>query len=104
MSRLMARMAKTSARVTSRITNPLVWGTTTARAAAAAITSRTLTRRVMALPSRPSEQAGRLHGQDQDHRSIELEVGDLRKESLPEVVGQPDDHAADGRARQAAHP
>ncbi len=49
-------------------------------------------------PSLAAEQAGRLDRQDQDHRRIEREIGELRKQRLAEIVGKPDQHRADGGA------
>ena len=80
---------KPSARVASRMMNELVFGMTTAIAARTAITTRILVCWLLIGPcSFPSEQPGRLDRQDQRHRRIQREVGNLREQRLAEIVGQ----------------
>src|SRR5262252_9777231 len=105
MSRLITRIEKANARVASRITNELVFGTMIAIAAKAATTIKTFMcwlfiRRC----SFTSEQSGRLDRQNQRHRRVEGEIGNLREQRLTEIDGKPDDQRADGRAAQASHP
>src|SRR5713101_8320497 len=102
MSRLITRIAKASARVASRITNELAFGTTIAMTASATTTSRTLIRALL-IGSFPPEQPGRLHRQDQRHRRVQREVGNLREQRLAEIIGQADQQRADRCASQASH-
>src|SRR5262245_62809313 len=105
MSRLITRIEKANARVVSRLTNALVFGTMIALAANAATTIKTFMcwlfiRRC----SFTSEQSGRLHRQDQRHRRVKGEIGHLREQRLAEIVGESDDQRADRRPAQASHP
>ena len=85
-------MEKTSARVASRIDERArVRNDAAATAASATITIRILARSCAC--SFPPEQPGRLHRQDQRHRRVEREIGDLGKQRLAEIVGEPDDQA-----------
>src|SRR5262244_996767 len=68
MSRLITKMANTSARVNNRITKEFVFGTMTRSAASAPTTANTLTSSRVILHSFPSEQAGRLDRQNQCHQ------------------------------------
>src|SRR6476620_2663896 len=105
MSTLITRIENANARVVSRMTNELVFGTMTAIAARATTTLKTLMcwlcirRRSLA-----SEQPGRLDRQDQRHRRVEREIGHFGKERLAEIVGQADEQRADGGAAEASHP
>src|SRR6186997_501970 len=104
MSRLITRMENASARVTSRMTNEPVCGTTRRTAASATITIRIFQLWLrIAGRSLSSEQAGRLDREDQRHWGVQREVGNLRKQRLAEVVGEPDDQRADRGAAEAAH-
>src|SRR4249919_4063992 len=104
MSRLITKMENASARVTSRMMNELVFGTTTATAASATMTIRIFqVWLLIGCRSLPPEQTGRLDREDQRHRRIQGEVGNLREQRLAEVVGQPNDQRADRGAAQAAH-
>src|SRR4051812_31732566 len=102
MSRLITRMENASARVTSRMTNELVFGTTITTAARATTTIR-IFQALLRIGRRsfPSEQSGRLDREDQRHRRIEREVGNLRKQRLAEVVGESHDQRADRGAAEA---
>src|SRR5713101_9581051 len=55
-------------------------------------------------PSRAAEESGRPERQDHRHGSEEGEVGELRKERLPEIVEKTNDEAAHHRAGQAPEP
>src|SRR5262249_55744265 len=105
MSRLMTRIEKANARVVSRITNELVFGTMIAIAAKATTTIKTFMcwlfiRRC----SFTSEQSGRLHRQDQRHRRVEGETGDLREGLFAELVGKPATKRADRGAPKPPNP
>src|ERR1700704_643123 len=104
MSRLITRIENASARVTSRMMNELVFGTTITTAASAAMTITIFQAWVLiGRRSLPPEQPGRLDRENQRHRRVQREVGNLRKQRLAEVVGQSDDQRADRRAAEAAH-
>src|SRR2546425_10245214 len=103
MSRLITRIEKANARVASRITNELVFGMMIAIAARATTTIKTFMcwlfiRRC----SFASEQSGRLHRQDQRHRRVEGEIGNLREQRLAEIVGESYDQRAERCAAQAS--
>src|SRR6266852_1532034 len=99
MSRLITRIEKASARVASRMMKELVFGTITAIAAIATTTNRTLRGwPVICAGSLASEQSGRLDGEDQRHRRVEREVGNLGKQRLAEIVGETDRQRADRSA------
>src|SRR5450755_2796221 len=105
MSRLIARIPNANARVASRTTKELACGTMNASTTSAAATIRillcwlTIGRRLLT-----SEQAGWLHRQDQNHRRVEREVGNLREQRLAEIIGEADEQRADRGAAQASHP
>src|SRR5581483_10488224 len=103
MSRLITRIENASARVTSRMTNELVFGTTIASAARITATTRTLIGWLVISSSLAPEQAGRLDGKDQRHRRVQGEIGYLRKQRLAEVVGETHQQRADRGAAEAAH-
>src|SRR5258707_15890706 len=104
MSRLITRIENANARVASRITNELVFGTMIAIAAKAATTIRTLMCWLfIRRGSFTSEQPGRLHRENQRHRRVEGEKGNLREQRLAEIVGEPDHQRADGCAAHASH-
>ena len=48
----------------------------------------------------PSEQAGRLDREDQNHRRVKREIGDFRKKCLAEIIGETDRQRADRRAAE----
>src|SRR5215469_14448822 len=86
------------------MTNELVFGTMMAIAARATTTLKTLMFWLfMRRRSLPSEEAGRLDRQDQRHRRVEGEIGDLGKKRLPEIVREADEQRADGGAAEASH-
>src|SRR5262249_50085290 len=103
MSRLMARIANTSARVTRSVTNGPVCGVTTSTAMRTAATASSLRWWVMRFTSLAPEQAGRLDRQQQGHGCVKGEIGDLGKQRLAEVVGEPDNERPDRCAREASH-
>src|SRR6185312_12401993 len=104
MSTLITRIANASARVASKMTNELVFGTTSRTATSATITIPIFAAWLdIARPLLSPEQTGRLDRQDQRHRRIQREVGDFREQRLAEVVGEADQQRADGRAAEAAH-
>src|SRR5262252_10697633 len=104
MSRLITRIENANARVISRMTNELVFGMMMAIAAKATTTIRTLMYWLFIRPgSFTSEQPGWLHRENQRHRRVEGEIGNLREQRLAEIVGEPDDQRADGCAAQASH-
>src|SRR5262249_28751081 len=105
MSTLITRIENANARVVSRITNELVLGTMIAIAAKATTTIETLMCwLVTGRRSFTSEQSGGFHRQNQRHRRVEGEIGNLREQRLPKIVGESDDQRADRRAAQASHP
>src|SRR5215471_5255452 len=105
MSRLITRIEKANARVVSRITNELVFGMMIAIAAKATTTIKTLMCWLfIRRGSFTSEQPGRLDRENQRHRRVESEIGNLREQRLAEIVGESDDQRADRRAAQASHP
>src|SRR5262249_12274185 len=102
MSRLITRIEKANARVVSRITNELVFGTMIAIAAKAATTIKTFMcwlfiRRC----SFTSEQSGRLHRQNQCHRRVEEETGSCGDQPLAKSAGE---STAQGAARRPPQP
>src|SRR5579864_8988375 len=99
----MARMAKHIARVVSRMTKEVENGTTMATAASTARTIRILVLWLME-GSLAAEQAGRLDRQNQDHRRVEREVGNLREQRLAEIIGEADGERADRGPAQTTHP
>src|SRR2546428_9840974 len=105
MSRLITRMEKAKARVASRITNELVLGTMIAIATTAAAAARILTFWLVIDPrSFPSEQSRWSYRQDQRHRRIQSEIGDLREQGLAEIIRQADEQGSDRGAAEASHP
>src|SRR5260221_10856234 len=104
MSRLITRIENANARVASRITNELVFGTMIAIAAKATTTIRTLMCWLfIRRGSFASEQPGRLYRENQRNRRVEGKIGTLREQRLAEIAGEPDDQRADGCAAQASH-
>src|SRR5260370_10776708 len=102
MSRLITRIENANARVVSRITNELVFGTMIAIAAKATTTIRTLMYWLfIRRGSFTSEQPGRLHRENQRHRRVEGGKGNLPGKRLAEIFRQPDDQVAHGCAAQA---
>src|SRR5450631_2418583 len=96
MSRLIARMPNANARVASSTTNELVCGMMNPSKANAAATIRILTCWLtIGRRSLSSKQASRLNREDQNHRRVEREVGNFRKQRLAEIVGETDDQRAD---------
>src|SRR5689334_12671514 len=87
------------------MTNESVFGTMMAIAARATTTLKTLMFWLfMRRRSLPSEQPGRLDRQDQRHRRVEREIGDLGKKRLAEIVRKAHEQRADGGAAEASHP
>src|SRR5271167_4983339 len=101
MSRLITRMENASARVASRMTKEFVLGTTSATAASATRTTRTLLRTLVI--SFPPEQSRRLYRQDQGHRRVERKVGHLREQRLAEIIRKPNQQRSDRGAAEATH-
>ena len=100
---LMAKIAKHIARVVNSTTNEPVCGTIKAIATSSSATIRIFMFWVIGRRSVAAEQAGRLDRQDENHRSIEREVGDFRKQRLAEIVGEADQERADRGAAKRAH-
>src|SRR6185436_7067882 len=97
-------MANASARVTSRMMKEPVFGTMITVARSAAITSMIFQVWLrIRRGSLSSEQTSRLDREDQRHRCVQREVGNLREQRLAEVVGQANDQRADSGAAQAPH-
>src|SRR5215470_7031144 len=103
MSRLMAKIPRTNARVISRIMNELVNGASSPRPINTATTANSLLPVGMRSRSLPSKQTRRFHRQDQGHRRVERKIGDLWEQRLAEIIRQADDQRPDRRAAQAAH-
>src|SRR5258708_26155165 len=102
MSRLITRIENANARVVSRITNELVFGTMIAIAAKATTTIRTLMYWLfIRRGSFTSEQPGRLHRENQRHRRGEGEIGNLREQRPAQIFRGPDDQPADACAAPA---
>src|SRR5690349_25078562 len=86
------------------MTNESVFGTMMAIAASATTTLKILMFWLfMRRRSLPSEQPGRLDRQDQRHRRVKGEIGDLGKQRLAEIIGEADEQRADCRAAEASH-
>src|SRR5260370_21067518 len=97
MSRLITRIENANARVASRITNELVFGMMIAIAAKATTTIRTLMCWLfIRRGSFASEQPGRLHRENQRHRRVEDEIGNLREQRLAQIFGEPAHQPAHG--------
>src|SRR3974377_127042 len=102
MSRLIARIAKTSIRVLRRIPNEPVYGTKTAKTVSRTTKVKMLIALVMDA-SISSEQTGRLHRQHHDHRRLNGENGERGKQCSTEIVGNTDEQSANRSTTETSH-